>query len=128
MANELKQARGKLEQSTVKKYELLTNDTIELGGGITLFRIKALISFGNVKKGELGGYVEKEGNLCHSGDAWVTGDARVTGDAKVTGNAKVYGNAKVTGSAEVTGNAKVVGNAEVCDNAKVSDNVKVTGR
>ena len=81
MANELKQARGKLEQSTVKKYELLTNDTIELGGGITLFRIKALISFGNVKKGELGGYVEKEGNLCHSGDAWVTGDARVTGDA-----------------------------------------------
>ena len=47
-----------MEQSTVKKYELLINDTIVLGG-ITLFRIKALISFGNVKKGELGGYVEK---------------------------------------------------------------------
>ena len=77
MANEhqLKQTRGKLEQS--KKYELLTNDTIELGGGVTLFRIKALISFGNVEKGELGGYVEKEDNLCHSGNAWVTGNAKV---------------------------------------------------
>ena len=50
-----------MEQS--KKYELLNKDIIELGG-ITLFRIKALISFGNVKKGELGGYVEKEDNLC----------------------------------------------------------------
>ena len=83
---------------------MLTNDTIELGGGVTLFRIKALISFGNVEKGELGGYVEKEDNLCHSGNAWVTGNARVSGDVMV------YGNANVT------------------DNAKVSDNVKVTGR
>ena len=103
MANELKQARGKLEQSTVKKYELLTNDTIELGGGITLFRIKALISFGNVEKGELGGYVEKEDNLCHSGNAWVTGNAKVYGNARVYSNADVSGNAKVTGNAKVSG-------------------------
>ena len=75
-----------MEQS--KKYELLNTDTIEFRG-ITLFRIKALISFGNVKKGELGGYVEKEGNLCHSGDAWVTGDAKVSGNAWVTGDAEV---------------------------------------
>ena len=40
-----------MEQS--KKYELLNTDTIELGGGDTLFRIRALISFGDVKKGEL---------------------------------------------------------------------------
>ena len=89
-----------MEQS--KKYELLNKDIIELGG-ITLFRIKALISFGNVKKGELGGYVEKEDNLCHSGNAWVTENARVTGNARVYGSAKVTGNAKVTGDAEVTG-------------------------
>lgn len=103
MANEhqLKQTRGKLEQS--KKYELLTNDTIELGGGVTLFRIKALISFGNVEKGELGGYVEKEDNLCHSGNAWVTGNAKVYGNARVYSNADVSGNAKVTGNAKVSG-------------------------
>ena len=113
MANEhqLKQTRGKLEQS--KKYELLTNDTIELGGGVTLFRIKALISFGNVEKGELGGYVEKEDNLCHSGNAWVTG------------NAKVYGNARVYSNADVSGNAKVYDNAKVTDNANVTDNTNI---
>ena len=99
-----------MEQS--KKYELLNKDIIELGG-ITLFRIKALISFGNVKKGELGGYVEKEDNLCHSGNAWVTDNAWVYGNAKVTGDAMVTGNAKVTGRAKVTGNAMVSDNAEV---------------
>lgn len=58
----------------MKKYELLIDDTIDVFG-ITLFRIKALISFGNVAKGDLGGYVKKEDNLSHSGDAWVYGNA-----------------------------------------------------
>ena len=76
----------------MKKYELLIDDTIDVFG-VTLFRIKALISFGNVAKGDLGGYVEKEGNLSHSGDAWVSGNARVSGDALVYGDAEVYGDA-----------------------------------
>ena len=97
-----------MEQS--KKYELLNTDTIKLGS-VTLFRIKALISFGNVKKGELGGYVEKEDNLCHSGNAWVTDNAKVYGNAKVTGDAKVTENAEVTEIARVTGNTRVTGKA-----------------
>nr|DAP05810.1 MAG TPA: Putative transferase, nesg, ydcK, Structural Genomics.38A [Caudoviricetes sp.] len=76
----------------MKKYELLIDDTIDVFG-VTLFRIKALISFGNVAKGDLGGYVEKEGNLSHSGDAWVSGNARVSGDALVYGDALVSGDA-----------------------------------
>ncbi|MCW1013160.1 polymer-forming cytoskeletal protein, partial [Streptococcus anginosus] len=59
-----------------KKYELLVDDTITFFGW-KLFRIKALISFGSVEAGELGGYVAKEGNLSHEGDAWVSGDAWV---------------------------------------------------
>lgn len=90
-----------MEQS--KKYELLNTDTIVLGD-VTLYRIKALISFGAVKKGELGGYVEKESNLCHSGNAWVSGNAKVNGDAEVKGDARVYDNAWVTGNAKITGN------------------------
>ena len=39
------------------KYEL-TDETIDVSG-TTLHRIKALKDFGNVKKGELGGYVKK---------------------------------------------------------------------
>ena len=63
-----------------KKFELLLDDTITIFG-IKLFRIKALISFGNVEEGEIGGYVEKEANLSSTGDAWVSGDAMIYGDA-----------------------------------------------
>ena len=87
----------------MKKYELLIDDTIDVFG-VTLFRIKALISFGKVKKGDLGGYVEKEDNLYHSSDAWVSGNAKVFGRAMVSGNAEVSGSAEVSGNAVVSGN------------------------
>ena len=98
-----------------KKFEL-TTDT-KMFCGKKLFRIKALISFGNVSAGDLGGYVEKEENLSHDGDAWVYGGAEVYGNAKVCGNAEVYGGAEVCGNAKVCGNAEVCGGAEVCGDA-----------
>src|SRR5574337_259934 len=72
-----------------KKYELVLNDSTMINGGVKLFRIKALKDFGIVKKGDLGGYIEKEDNLSQEGDAWVSGNARVTGHAWVSGNAWV---------------------------------------
>ena len=128
----------------MKKFELTSETKINIFGK-KLFRIKALISFADVEAGETGGWVEKEGNVNQSGDAWVSGNAEVSGNAKVYGNAKVsgdakvygnakvsvnakvYGNAKVSGNAEVHGNAEVYGNAEVSDNAKVYGNAKVSG-
>ena len=95
----------------MKKYEL-TDETIEVYG-TALHRIKALKDFGNVKKGELGGYVESERNLSQEGNCWVCGNA------KVYDNAWVFGNARVCGNAEVCGNAWVYGNVEVCGNAEV---------
>ena len=89
-----------------KKYELVVDDTISFLGK-TLFRIKAKMTFGNVKEGELGGYIEKESNLSHSGDAWVSGNARVDGNAWVSGDAWVDGNARVGGNAWVSGDAWV---------------------
>lgn len=83
-----------------KKYELLVDDTITFFGW-KLFRIKALISFGSVEAGELGGYVAKEGNLSHEGNAWVSDNARVYGNAEVCGDARVYGDAEVCGDARV---------------------------
>ena len=84
----------------MKKYELTTDTKIVLGK--KLFRIKALISFENVKAGDLGGYVESENNLSHDGNAWVSGNARVFGNAWVSGNAEVSGNARVFGDADYT--------------------------
>ena len=110
----------------MKKFEL-TTEFITNALGKKLFRIKALVEFGSVKAGELGGYAEKEENISQDGNAWVSGDARVYGNAWVSGDARVYGDAWVYGDARVYGNAWVSGNAEVYGDAKVSDNAKVFG-
>ena len=109
----------------MKKYEL-TNETIKYGGK-NLYRIKALIDFGNVKKGTRGGFIEKEENLSASGNAWVCENAKVYGNAQVCGNAKVSGDALVSGNALVSGEAKVYDDALVCGNAKVSGDAWVCG-
>ena len=107
-------------KNTRKKYEL-TEETITLFKEYMLYSIKALRDFGGIKAGDLGGYIEKESNLSHNGDAWLYEDAMVYGDAHV------YGNARVHGEAEVYGNALVFGNAEVYGNAAIGGNVWVDG-
>ena len=112
-----------------KKYKL-TDETISVNGR-TLYRIEALKDFGDVKKGDKGGYVEKEENLSQSGGCWVYRDAAVYGSAKVYGDAEVYddaavyGDAQVYGDARVYGDASVHGDARVCDHARVYDNARV---
>jgi hypothetical protein len=110
----------------VKKYKL--TDTKKVVLGVTLFQIQAIADFGNVKSGELGGYIEKESNLSQvPGDAWVHGNAWVSGDAWISGDAQVYGDARVYGDAWVHGNAWVYGNAQVSGNASVYGNAQVSG-
>ena len=77
----------------MKKYEL-TEETVTVYGK-TLYRIRAVRDFGSVKTGEFGGYIEKEENLSHFGNAWIYGDARVFGNAWVYGDARVSENAGV---------------------------------
>ena len=74
----------------MKKFKLTSEFIVDISG-VKLFRIKALIEFGNVKAGDLGGYIEKEENLSHMGNAWVSGNAQVSGDARVFGDARVSG-------------------------------------
>lgn len=76
----------------MKKFELTSETKINIFGK-KLFRIKALISFGNVEAGETGGWVEKEENVNQSGDAWVFDNAEVFDNAWVFGNARVFDNA-----------------------------------
>ena len=103
----------------MKKFELTSEFVTFLGK--TLFRIKALVSFGDVAEGELGGFIERENNLDQSGDAWVCGDARVYGDAQVYGDARVCGDAQVFGDARVCGDARVYGDAQVFGDARVQN-------
>ena len=114
-----------------KKYKL-TDETINLNG-VTLYRIEALKYFGEIKKGDKGGFIESENNLAHEGDAWVSDNAHVYGNACVFDNSQVYGNAFVSGYAQVYGGAFVYGNAwlydntRVCGYARVADNARVYG-
>ena len=59
----------------MKKYEINSEN-----------RVVALIDFGNIKTGDVGGFVESENNLSHDGLCWVYGNARVYGNAQVFGD------------------------------------------
>lgn len=126
-----------------KKY-ILTNDT-RVVRGKTLYRIRAIKDFDNVRKGNLGGFIEKEENLSHEGKCWIYGDACILDDAMVFDNAKVYDdaciydnariydNAIIFGAAHIFGNvcvynaSKVYGQAHIYDNVRIYDNAQVYG-
>ena len=123
----------------IKKYEL-----IDVGdnyvGNRKVYRVKALHDFGSVKKDDIGGYVENEDNLSHSGNCWVYDDAYIIDKARVyedaiiatnawvSDNAEVFGNAKVSGEACVYQYAKVFGKAKVYDQARVYNSAQVFDR
>lgn len=108
----------------MKKYELTNNSKTVFGK--KLFQIRALVDFGDVKAGSLGGYVEKEENLSQCGESWVYNNAMVYGDAEVYDNAQVHGNAEVYGNAMVYCNAKICGNTGVFGSADVAKDARIT--
>lgn len=87
----------------MKKYKFTgeTKQSSTINGTVTLHRIKASVAFGDIKFGDIGGWIEREENLSHDGNAWVSDDARVSGDTWVSGNARVFGNAQVYSSKHV---------------------------
>lgn len=109
-----------------KKYKL-THHTKKVYGGHTLHRIKALKSFGDVKKGDLGGWVEDYNNLSQLDTAWVYDNAMIWGNAKVLDKAKISETAKVLDNTWVYDNAKIYGDATVCEDACIYGNAKIYG-
>ena len=80
-----------------KKYQL-RKDLIKVVNGKTLYRIEALKTFYDVHKGELGGYIEHEGNLSQNGYCWVYDRACVLDKAIIKGNIMVSANSVVRGN------------------------------
>ncbi len=74
----------------MKKYELLTAGAVSLGAR-KLYLVRALRDFGEVRRGDIGGRVEREANLSHQGNAWVGGDAWVYGESRICGDEVVAG-------------------------------------
>lgn len=103
-----------------------TGETKECNG-IVLKRIVALRNFGQVTKGDIGGWIEKRENLSQSDTCWIFDEACVYGDAKVDYKAEVSMNAEVSGFAEVSGKARISGNAKITDYAKVFGATSISG-
>ena len=120
-----------MAMATDKKYELTEEINRRLDGTV-LHRIRAVKDFTladgtEVHAGDLGGWVEREHNLSHCGNAWVSEAALIHGSAKVLGSARVFGAAEVYGSAWVSGSARVYGSARVFGDAEVFGSAQIYG-
>lgn len=102
-----------------KKYEF-TGESREFFGYV-LHRIRATRDFGDVKAGDLGGWIESEINLSIDGDAWVYDNA------KIYESARVYGNAKIKDNAEICNKVKVFGDAEIYGDTWLHGDIMIFG-
>ena len=107
-----------------KKYELLLNNKIEHKGK-TLYRIKALRNFGYVLEGDVGGYIESEGNLSQRGSCWVHDNVKVYDNARIFDNAEIFDNARIVDNARIFDNSTIHGNVHVYGYARIYDNVVI---
>lgn len=93
-----------VDMKSKRKYKF--TDEFVTYRGHTLRRIIAISDFGDVKAGDIGGFIETGYNLSREGTAWV-------GD-----NAYVFAGGRVAGDALVSDTAQVYDNARVCDDVK----------
>lgn len=107
------------------KYDI-TDETKDIGG-VTLHRIVALYSFGDVMTGELGGFIEKDSNLSGWDDCWLYNDACAYDNAVVSRDAKMYDTATISSSAILTDTVKVFGSCSISGTAIVDTNCRLMG-
>lgn len=110
--------------NAINKYKIRTDISKQIFDS-TLYRIEALRDFCQVKKGDLGGWIEKEDNLSQRGTCWVFDDAMVFQNAKVTDNAIVCDNVHIFGCAILENDVSVYDRVLICGNAKLSNNAHV---
>lgn len=105
----------------MKKYEI-TEHYLYNYANEKIFQIKALKDFGSIKKGQLGGHIERETNLSHDGDCWVYPNASVSDTAKVMHNAKLMD------SSSLIENARAYNNTILLDNASLEGDASIAGK
>jgi hypothetical protein len=127
----------------LKKYELTKTKYDHFG--IVLYRIRALRSFGDVKAGALGGFVQSESNLSHDGTCWiyhnafvylegiVKDDARALDECWIWNSATLRQGATAKNKSFLYGDIDVFGNALIqdeacCQGGKIYENCIVRGR
>ena len=112
----------------MKKFKIMKRNKIIVDGK-TLYQIKALKDFSDVKKNDLGGYVESEWNLSQNIDnsSWIYDNAKAMDGSIVCGNATLKDNALVCDGVAIFGDAEISENAIIKDNSCVFHYVKLSG-
>lgn len=100
----------------MNKY-ILTSETKNIDFTV-LHRIQALKDFGNVKAGDLGGWIERESNLSQEGLCWVYGNTKVYGNAIISGDVFIAGDYWISGCVHIYGKSWIYVNASICENIK----------
>lgn len=72
----------------MRKYKFI--GLTEMFYGYKMQQIQAVRDFGNVKKGEVGGWVCYDGQLSHDGDCWVGFNSRISYNICVCDNAQLF--------------------------------------
>lgn len=110
-----------------KKYEILYDQFIEIEGDIRVYPVRALKDFLDVKKGDLGGYIENESNLSHNGNCWVRHQAIVYNKSYVFGDAQVCGRSRIFDHAQISGKAIIMGDSCVYGYTRISGEAEISG-
>ena len=100
-----------------KKYEM-TNITMEFEER-TLYRIRALKNFRNVKAGDLGGWVSGKHNLSQEGDCWIYDEAKCMDNARMYHNSAMYNNAVMCDFSEMHGCSEMHNYSAMLDNSRM---------
>ena len=113
-----------------KKYEFTNTDLYFKE--MMLHQIRALKDFGNVKKGDLGGWIESEDNLSQEGNCWIHDNVKVCNHARVYDNAIIGGNVLITNSAKIHDTAFIYNRNKdrrmvICDNAEIYGATRING-
>ena len=106
-----------------KKY-ILTDIKKEYDGH-TLYRIESLKDFilingKEIRKGDLGGWVESENNLSQEGSCWIYDECMMYENAIRSDNSIGYGNSQQFGNSKQYGNSQQSGDSQQFGNSKQS--------
>lgn len=87
-----------------KKHQIIKNKKYTFTGkrelidnNIVLFQIEATKDFNNIKAGDIGGWIESDKNLSHTGNCWIDKNTHVYGDVNISGDIYIE-NSTINGS------------------------------
>lgn len=109
-----------------KKYRIVKGYERKING-IIIHRIQALKDFGDLKAGDLGGWIENESNLSQEGNCWVYPGSVVCRDSVVQDNAKIAGDSIINEHCFISDNAHIR-DGSMCCGKSVGQPVIIRGK